>query len=216
MGKYRTGIYILIYLQCLCTDQGMCKTCGLLLDIVRELSDSVCETKVSMCECDYVKWNMVPDNTGCDTQHSRRMVTPWHTETWSTPCYPSGSRLCYLQQTRNLVASEVTLALFPLVVGNLDSPHPSYWPTCLATCPSPRSDWLWQGHVHPAATYLTPHTTLMSGISLCGPRGCARRNSIITGFCLSWASKGYIIWCAGAHCPRHHSRSIALNHSFHW
>ena len=61
MGKYRTGIYILIYLQCLCTDQGMCKTCGQLLDSVCELSDSVCEVKVSTCECDYVKWNMVPD-----------------------------------------------------------------------------------------------------------------------------------------------------------
>ena len=55
MGKYRTGIYVLIYLQCLCTDQGMCKTCGRLLDSVRELSDSVCEVKVSTCECDYVK-----------------------------------------------------------------------------------------------------------------------------------------------------------------
>ena len=55
MGKYRTGIYVLIYLQCLCTDQGMCKTCSQLLDSVRELSDSVCEVKVSMCECDYVK-----------------------------------------------------------------------------------------------------------------------------------------------------------------
>ena len=53
MGKYRTGIYILIYLQCLCTDQGMCKTCGRLLDIVHELSDHVCEMKVSACECDY-------------------------------------------------------------------------------------------------------------------------------------------------------------------
>ena len=33
----------------------MCKTCGQLLDSMRELSDSVCEVKVSMCECDYVK-----------------------------------------------------------------------------------------------------------------------------------------------------------------
>ena len=48
MGKYRTGIYILIYLQCLCTDQGMCKTCCRLLDSVREV-------KVSTCKCDYVK-----------------------------------------------------------------------------------------------------------------------------------------------------------------
>ena len=40
MGEYRTGIYILIYLQCLCTDQGMCKACGWLLDSVHELSDS--------------------------------------------------------------------------------------------------------------------------------------------------------------------------------
>ena len=55
MGKYRTGIYVLIYLQCLCTDQGMCKTCSWLLDSMRELSDSVCEVKVSTCECDYVK-----------------------------------------------------------------------------------------------------------------------------------------------------------------
>ena len=55
MGKYRTGIYVLIYLQCLCTDQGMCKACGRLLVSVRELSDSVCEVEVSMCECDYVK-----------------------------------------------------------------------------------------------------------------------------------------------------------------
>ena len=40
MGKYRTGIYVLIYLQCLCMDQGMCKACSQLLDSVHELSDS--------------------------------------------------------------------------------------------------------------------------------------------------------------------------------
>ena len=55
MGKYRTGIYVLIYLQYLCMDQGMCKTCGQLLDSMRELSGHVCEVKVSTCECDYVK-----------------------------------------------------------------------------------------------------------------------------------------------------------------
>ena len=55
MGKYRTGIYVLIYLQYLCTDQGMWKTCSQLLDSVRELSDSLCEVKVSTCECDCVK-----------------------------------------------------------------------------------------------------------------------------------------------------------------
>ena len=36
-------------------DQGMCKTCGQLLDSVRELSDHVCEVKVSTCKCGYVK-----------------------------------------------------------------------------------------------------------------------------------------------------------------
>ena len=55
MGKYRTGIYVLIYLQCLCMDQGMCKTCSQLLDSVCEPSDCVWEVKVSTCECDYVK-----------------------------------------------------------------------------------------------------------------------------------------------------------------
>ena len=57
MGKYRTGIYVLIYLQYLCTDQGMWKTCGRLLDSVRELSDD--ESKhvwMWLCEVKYGSW----------------------------------------------------------------------------------------------------------------------------------------------------------------
>ena len=58
MGKYRTSIYVLIYLQCLCMDQGMCKTRSRLLNSVCELSDS--EDKhvwMWLCEMKYSSWH---------------------------------------------------------------------------------------------------------------------------------------------------------------
>ena len=81
MGKYRTGIYVLIYLQCLCTDQGMCKTCGRLLDSMCELSDS--ESKhvwMWLHEVKYGSWQVLnPDSI--DLQSSTPYVCGI---TWST------------------------------------------------------------------------------------------------------------------------------------